>query len=87
MVCANHARLCEKNTPCSMELLQKWSAGRRAAAEWGRRHGCDLNGRLLTKARTEHRDTTTRGIAERAEDIACASMQKLDIILQRMRRK
>ena len=87
MVCANHAHLREKNTPCSMELLQKWLAGRRAAAEWAKRHGCDLNGRLLTKVHAGHRDTTTREIAERAEDIACASMQKLDIILQRMHRK
>ncbi len=86
MVCANHAHLREKNTPCSMELLQKWSAGRRAAAEWAKRHGCDLNGRLLTKVHAERRDITTREIAERAEDIACVSMQKLDIILQRMHR-
>ena len=85
MVCANHARLSEKNTPCPPELLQKWSAGRRAATEWAKRHGCDLNGRLL--ANSPARERTTREIAEHAEYIACDSMQKLDIILQRMHRK
>lgn len=86
-VLERHKRLEETHKPTPPELLQKWSAGRRAAAEWAKRHGCDLNGRLLTKVHAGHRDITTREIAERAEDIACASMQKLDIILQRMHRK
>ena len=84
-VLERHARLREKNTPCPPELLQKWSAGRRAATEWAKRRGCDLNGRLLANAPA--RERTTREIAEHAEYIACDSMQKLDIILQRMHRK
>lgn len=77
-VLERHKRLEEAHKPTPQELLQKWSAGRRAATEWAKQHGCDLNGRLLTDVRAEAEDRSTREIAERAEDMGIESIQRLD---------
>lgn len=77
-VLERHKRLEEAHKPTPPELLQKWVEGRRAAKAWARKRGCDLNGRLLTDVRAEAEDRSTREIAERAEDMAVESVQRLD---------
>ncbi len=78
MVLERHKRLEEAHKPTPPELLQKWVEGRRAAKAWARKRDCDLNGRLLTDVRAEAEDRSTREIAERAEDMAAESVQRLD---------
>jgi hypothetical protein len=83
-VLERHKRLEEAHKPVSPELLQQWVEGRRAAKAWARKHGCDLNGRLLTDVRAEAEDRSTREIAERAEDMAAESVQRLDDLDERI---
>lgn len=52
--------------PVPQEVLDKWSAGRRAAAQWAKKHGCDMNGRLLTDVAAEKKQ---RDVEEMADDI------------------
>ena len=85
-VLERHKRLEEAHKPTPPELLQKWIEGRRAAKAWAREHGCDLNGRLLTDVRAEAEDRSTREIAERAEDMAVESVQRLDDLDERIYR-
>lgn len=84
MVLERHKRLEEAHKPVSPELLKQWTEGRRAAKAWAREHGCDLNGRLLTDVRAEAEDRSTREIAERAEDMAVESVQRLDDLDERI---
>lgn len=83
-VLERHKRLEEAHKPTPPELLQKWVEGRRAAKAWARKRGCDLNGRLLTDVRAEAEDRSTREIAERAEDMAVESVQRLDDLDERI---
>ena len=85
MVLERHKRLEEARKPVSSELLQKWVEGRRAAKEWARKRGCDLNGRLLTDVRAEAEDRSTREIAERAEELGIESIQRLDNLDERIK--
>lgn len=78
MVLERYKKLEEMHKPTPPELLQEWVEGRRAAKEWARKRGCDLNGRLLTDVRAEAENRSTREIAERAEDMAVESVQRLD---------
>ena len=84
MVMENFRKMDERNKPISQELLDEWTRGRRAAKEWARKRGCDLNGRLLTDVRAEADDRSTREIAERAEDMAVESVQRLDDLDERI---
>ena len=86
-VLERHKRLEEAHKPTPPELLQKWVEGRRAAKEWARKRGCDLNGRLLTDIRAEADDRSTREIAERAEDMAVESVQRIDDFVETIRRR
>lgn len=86
-VLERHKRLEEAHKPVSPELLKQWVEGRRAAKAWARAHGCDLNGRLLTDVRAEADDRTTREIAERAEDMAVESVQRIDDFVETIRRR
>lgn len=83
-VLERHKRLEEAHKPTPPQLLQKWVDGRRAAKAWARKRGCDLNGRLLTDVRAEANDRSTREIAERAEDMAVESVQRLDDLDERI---
>ena len=83
-VLERHKRFEEAHKPVSPELLKQWTEGRRAAKAWAREHGCDLNGRLLTDVRAEADDRSTREIAERAEDMAVESVQRLDDLDERI---
>ena len=87
MVLERHKRFEEAHKPISPELLKQWVEGRRAAKEWARKRGCDLNGRLLSDVRAEADDRSTREIAERAEDMAVESVQRIDDFVESIRRR
>jgi len=87
MVLERHKQYEEAHKPISPELLQKWVEGRRAAKAWARWRGCDMNGRMLLQVRAEVEDRGTREIAERAEDIAVDTMQRLDYIVESIRKR
>ena len=86
-VLERHKRLEEAHKPTPPELLQKWVEGRRAAKAWAKKRGCDLNGRLLSDVRAEADDRSTREIAERAEDMAVKSVQRIDDFVGTIRRR
>ena len=86
-VLERHKRLEEAHKPISPELLKKWIEGRRAAIAWAKKRGCDLNGRLLSDVRAEADNRTTREIAERAEDMAVESVQRIDDFVETIRRR
>lgn len=77
-VLERHKRLEKAHKPTPPELLKKWVEGRQAAIMWAKKHGCDLNGRFLSEVRAKNEDRSTREIAERAEDMAAESVQRLD---------
>lgn len=83
-VLERYKRFEEAHKPTPPELLRKWVEGRRAAKAWAKKRGCDLNGRLLTDVRAEAEDRSTREIAERAEDMAVESVQRLDDLDERI---
>ena len=87
MTMENFRKMDERNKPISQELLDEWTRGRRAAIMWAKKRGCDLNGRLLSDVRAEVEDRSTREIAERAEDIAVDTMQRLDYIVESIRKR
>lgn len=72
-VTENHKRRKAMYEPTPPELLQKWIAGKRAAKEWARKRGCDMNGRLLSDI--PPKDAVA--IAERAEEIAIDTALKM----------
>lgn len=82
MVLERHKRLEEAHKPTPPELLKQWVEGRRAAIMWAKKRGCDLNGRLLSDVRAEAEDRSIREVAERAEDIAVDTMQRLDFLVE-----
>ena len=86
-VLERHKRFEEAHKPISPELLKQWVEGRRAAKEWARKRGCDLNGRLLSDVRAEADDRSTREIAERAEDMAVESVQRIDDFVETIRKR
>lgn len=87
MVLEHYKRLEDMCKPTPPELLQQWVEGRRAAKAWARWRGCDMNGRMLLQVRAEVEDRGTREIAERAEDIAVDTMQRLDYIVESIRKR
>ena len=87
MVMENFSKMDERNKPISQELLDEWTRGRRAAKAWARAHGCDINGRLLSDVRAEADDRSTREIAERAEDMAVESVQRIDDFVETIRKR
>ena len=87
MVMENQRKAEERDKPISQELLDQWTRGRRAAIAWARKRGCDLNGRLLSDVRAEVEDRGTREIAERAEEVAVDTMQRLDYIIESIRKR
>ena len=66
MVLERHRLNSASVPPLSDELRAKWSAGRRAAAQWAKKRGCDMNGRLLADVAAEQKQ---RDMAEMADDI------------------
>lgn len=83
----NHNRIKTVAQPLSDELRNKWLAGRRNARLWAKKRGCGMDGRLLVAGIVEQRDADALNIAERAEDIAVDTMQRLDYLIEKVRSK
>ena len=77
-VLERHKRIEDAHRPVSPELMKQWIEGRRAARAWARKHGCDINGRMLTEVRAEVNNRSTLEIASRAEEMAAEAVQRLD---------
>lgn len=71
-----HNRLKLAEQPLSDELKREWTIGRRNAALWAKKHGCDMNGRLLSDI--PPKDAVA--IAEHAEEIAIDTALKMSYI-------
>jgi hypothetical protein len=69
--CHNRLKLAEQ--PLSDELKRTWTIGRRNARLWAKKHGCDMNGRLLSDV--PPKDAVA--IAEHAEEIAIDTALKM----------
>ena len=68
-----HNRLKLAEQPLSDELKRTWTIGRQNARLWAKKHGCDMNGRLLSDV--PRKDAVA--IAERAEEIAIDTALKM----------
>ena len=82
MVIANFRKMDERNKPISQELLNEWTRGRQEAIMWAKKRGCDLNGRFLSEIRAEKDNRSAIDVANRAEDIAVDTMQRLDYLIE-----
>ena len=85
MVLENYKTLSNQNKPLSDELAKQWLEGWRSAVNYARVHKCDRNGTPLS-AQTK-RDEDALSIAERAEDMAVDSVQKVEHLVKILRRK
>lgn len=81
MVLENHKKLEEREKQLSPEIIQQWIRGRKAAALWAKEHGCDMNGRLIKDAQADTDNIRAKDLAERAENIATDTAQKLDYLI------
>lgn len=73
--------------PLSDELKRKWTIGKRNARLWAKKHGCDMNGRLLLDVKHIAEDASAIEIADRAESIAIDTQNLLDELIERARRR
>ena len=85
MVIANFAKIAPQSL--SDELKRKWTIGKRNARLWAKKHGCDMNGRLLSVVELEKRNADALTVAERAENVAMAAMVKLDYLIEKVKAK
>jgi hypothetical protein len=83
MVLENFHKLAQQQKPLSDELSEQWLKGWRNAVAYARANKCDMNGCQTTSA-----DDTreTREVASRAEEIAIDTMQRLDYIIESIRK-
>lgn len=87
MVIANFAKIAKTTPrPLSDELKRSWTIGKRNARLWAKKRGCDMSGQMLSDVRVDNEDRSTREIAERAEDIAIDTKQKLAYLIERVRK-
>ena len=82
-----HKQLRETSESPSKDFLDNHARGWRNAVRWAKKRGCDMNGRLLVAGIVEKRDADALAVAERAEDLATNTMQRLDYIISKMERK
>lgn len=82
----HHNRLKIATQPLSDELKRKWTIGKRNARLWAKKYGCDMNGRLLSDIAREQRDKDALETALRAEDIAVDTKQRLDYLIERVKK-
>lgn len=68
-----HKQLKLAEQPLSDELKRTWTIGRQNARLWAKKHGCDMNGRLLSDV--PNKDAIA--IAEHAEEIAIDTALKM----------
>lgn len=81
-----YKRLREHAEMPSREFLDNHTRGWRNARLWAKKHGCDMNGRLRSDIAREQRDNDALEIARRAEDIAWDTQQRLDYLIERVRK-
>ena len=84
MVISNFAKITPQ--PLSDELKRKWTSGKRNARLWAKKHGCNMNGRLRSDIAREQRDNDALETALRAEDIAVDTQQRLEYLIERVRK-
>ena len=84
MVVANFAKI--NPQPLSDELKRTWTIGRRNARLWAKKHGCDMNGRLRSDIAHEQRNNDALETALRAEDVAVDTQQRLEYLIERVRK-
>ena len=82
-----HKRLRELSESPSKDFLDNHTRGWRNAVQWAKKRGCDMNGRLLVAGIAERRDADALAVAERAEDLATETMQRLDYLISKMKGK
>ena len=70
-VLARHRKMTPQ--PLSDELKRTWTIGKRNARLWAKKHGCDMNGRLLSDIPSKD----AVAIAEHAEEIAVDTAEKM----------
>ena len=73
--------------PLSDELKRTWIIGKRNARLWAKKHGCDMNGRLLSDAKRIAEDASAIEVADRAESIAIDTQNLLDALIERAKRR
>lgn len=81
-----YKRLREHAETPSREFLDNHTRGWRNAVRWAKKHGCDMNGRLRSDIAREQRDNDALEIARRAEDIAWDTQQRLDYLIERVKK-
>jgi len=81
-----YKRLREHAETPSREFLDNHTRGWRNAVRWAKKRGCDMSGQMLSDVRVDNEDRNTREIAERAEDIAIDTKQKLEYLIERVRK-
>lgn len=84
MVVANFVKITPQ--PLSDELKHKWTIGKRNARLWAKKHGCDMNGRLLIDIACDQRNNDALKTALRAEDVAWDTKQRLDYLIERIKK-
>ena len=72
--------------PLSKNLINKWTGGFKNASVWAKKRGCDMSGQMLSDVRANVEDRSTREIAEHAEDIAVDTRQRLDYLIERVKK-
>lgn len=81
-----HNRLKLAEQPLSDELKRTWTIGRQNARLWAKKHGCDMNGRLRSDIACEKRNNDALETALRAEDVAVDTQQRLDYLIERVKK-
>lgn len=87
MVMENHRKEEERNKPLSDELKEKWIQGWCNAVNWARKHKCDRSGRSIWLTQKEREELEAKELAERAECIAADATQRLDHIIETIKRR
>lgn len=84
MVLENYKKLANQNKPLSDELAKQWLEGWRSAVNYARVHKCDRDGTPLS-AKIKHNEDALV-VAERAEDMAIDSVQKIEYLVKLIKR-
>ena len=82
-----HKRLRESAQTPSKEFMNNHTRGWRNAVQWAKKRGCDMNGRLFAANAAGKHNADALVVAERAEEMATNTMQRLDYIISKMKGK
>ena len=81
-----HNQLRKQSETPSQDFLDEHTRGWRNAVQWAKKRGCDMYGHLLVAGIIEKRDADALVVAERAENIATDTMQRLDYLIEKVRK-